>query len=281
MNKRIISSWRRIVFTIFTTVILVFTASSLVYAQATYGDPQATYKVGDRAETMTAGKWYKVEIIEVKGDGSYNIRYLENGETVVTTAKWLRPVKSDAPTNNQNKAGNQVPKQSNGNPKATNGGGTAKRQQGSPIFDRFGSRDPQTCANQNAPARGPITAEMAKKYFICNSEYIGGDLLYLVENVQVTVGGGIPYSAIRGQRSLSEIDVSSPVYPIRGSLLRYQCREITGDAVLQGENCATYNEPKATGYCYKTTFGDWNCFMTDSAGVNKENVRTGVSPPQR
>jgi hypothetical protein len=39
-------------------------------------------------------------------------------------------------------------------------------------------------------------------------------------------------------------------------------------------------QPKATGYCYKTTFGDWLCYMNDSAGHIDGNIRQKVAPPK-
>lgn len=145
------------------------------------------------------------------------------------------------------------------------------------IGAKYGAREPRTCENTKAPARGAITAAVALKYLNCQMEYVaGGGDLYLVENVKVAVGGGTPYAAIRGQRSLSEIDVKHPVYPIRGSLIRYQCQNRITAARVPDANCNTYNEPKATGYCYKTTFGDWRCYMNDPAAT----VRHDVPPPK-
>lgn len=145
------------------------------------------------------------------------------------------------------------------------------------ISERYGSREPRTCEDTKAPAKGAITAALALKYLNCQMEYLaGGGDLYLVENVKTEVGGGISYAAIMGQRSLSEIDVKHPVYPIRGSLLRYQCQNRLTAARVADANCNTYNEPKATGYCYKTTFGDWRCYMNDP----NSTTRFDVPPPK-
>ena len=112
-------------------------------------------------------------------------------------------------------------------------------------------------------------------------EGIWSNDLYLVENVKVEVGGGVSYAAIRGQYSLDQIDVRVPVYPIRGSFLKYQCQDPeTAYVGPPNTNCVTYNNPKATGYCYKTTFGDWKCNMADRSSTEKENYRTKVAPPK-
>lgn len=155
--------------------------------------------------------------------------------------------------------------------------GVAVAQGEKSISERYGSRELRTCEDTKAPARGAITAALALKYLNCQMEYLaGGGDLYLVENVKVEVGGGIPYAAIMEQRSLSEIDVKHPVYPIRGSLLRYQCMNRLTTARLPDANCNTSSEPKATGYCYKTTFGDWRCYMNDP----NSSTRYDVPPPK-
>jgi len=108
-------------------------------------------------------------------------------------------------------------------------------------------------------------------------EYVaGGGDLYLVENVKVQVGGGFFYAQIRSTKYLPEIVVKYPVFPFRGSLLRYQCQTRITAARVPDANCNAYNEPKATGYCYKTTFGDWRCYMNDPAAT----VRHDVPPPK-
>lgn len=148
-------------------------------------------------------------------------------------------------------------------------------QAGRSIGQRYEAREPRVCADMTAPARGAITAAVALRYLNCQMEYESGDNLYLVDNVTVQVGGGISYAAIRGQRSFMEIDVRAPVYPIRGSLLRYQCSPTYGKS---DPNCLMYDYPKATGYCFKTTFGDWKCHMSDAAVTSSTGQR--VAPPK-
>jgi hypothetical protein len=144
--------------------------------------------------------------------------------------------------------------------------------------ERYSSREPRTCADMKAPAKGAITAALAAKYFICKAEGIQGQYLYLVENVKVAVGGAIPYAAVK-DRSFPEIDVKHPVYPIRGSVSKYQCKDPKTDYIrIEGRTCNLTEEPNAKGYCYKTTFGDWSCYMLDLDGKN-ENYFPDVAPP--
>ena len=156
----------------------------------------------------------------------------------------------------------------------------AQTSQDRSIFERYGSREPLTCKDQKAPAKGVITAALAAKYFICKAEKVSSNLLYLVENLKsVEVGGGVPYSPTLG--AFEAINVRVPMYPIRGSFVLYQCRNLINEYVgPPGANCTTYNSPKATGYCYKTTFGDWSCYMSDRASGESENYKRGVAPPK-
>jgi hypothetical protein len=147
------------------------------------------------------------------------------------------------------------------------------------ISERYGSREAQTCENTKAPATGAITAALAQKYFVCGAEGISGSQLFLIENVKLEVGAAVPYHPTLG--AFEAINVRAPLYPIRGSYLRYQCKDLVTEHVGPPDtNCNTYNNPKATGYCYKTTFGDWRCSMADRAMSSNENWRTRVAPPK-
>jgi hypothetical protein len=156
-------------------------------------------------------------------------------------------------------------------------GATVAQEKKSP-GERYGSREPRTCADKKAPAKGAITAALAAKYFICKAEGIDGQYLYLVENVKVEVGAGRPYNP-NMDLNVPEIDVKFPVYPIRGSLTKYQCKDPQIDYIkIQGRTCNRTEQPNAKGFCYKTTFGDWSCYMTELFGKN-EDYFPDVPPP--
>ncbi len=137
------------------------------------------------------------------------------------------------------------------------------------IGAKYGSREPRTCANTKAPATGAITAALATKYLICNSEHVYSGSLYLIEDVSVQVGAGVPYNP-RTYVNATDIDVSVPVYPIRASFRQYQCSPVYENKENYGTNCTVYNQPKATGVCYKTTFADWYCGASDSSTDERE-----------
>jgi hypothetical protein len=136
----------------------------------------------------------------------------------------------------------------------------AQAQRG--VGAKFGARDPRTCATLKDPARGAITADQAKRYFICESELVaraagGGDLLYLVSDVNIEVGKGRPF--LESTDAWPNIDPAETVYPIRGSYVVWQCVPLGAINGEPGQNCSRSAEPHATGICYKDTFRDWHC----------------------
>lgn len=150
-----------------------------------------------------------------------------------------------------------------------------------PGVNPFGTRDPRTCADTKAPIRGAITADLALRYFICRAERFSGTDLYLVDRVKVEVGGGRPYNP-RSDINYSEIDVTVPIYPIRGSYLQHQCTRVfsePGTLYNVGKNCASSDNRNATGSCYKTTFGDWRCSMFDLNQTSSDR-HFQVPPPR-
>ena len=148
------------------------------------------------------------------------------------------------------------------------------------IGAKYGTREPRTCEDTKAPAKGAITADFAAKYLICAHEKQDGPHLYLIENLKVQVGGGTPYAAIIGHRSFPAIDVAHPVYSIRGSFTKYECKDENAEYGFgPGKNCRRYEHQNAEGYCYKTTFGDWRCYMIDT-NITNENIFDKVPPPQ-
>ena len=129
---------------------------------------------------------------------------------------------------------------------------------------KYGSRDPRTCADKKSPKSDAPSSAQAAQYVICSSEHIINDL-YLVENVTVQVGKGRPYN-IREDINFPDIDTKLPVYPVRGSLTKYSCGVIYLDRSNLNRNCSVYDQPNAKGACYKDSFGDWRCAMTDASG---------------
>ncbi|MDO7852048.1 hypothetical protein [Hymenobacter convexus] len=141
----------------------------------------------------------------------------------------------------------------------------------------YGSRAPRTCANTKAPAKGPIVASQAMQYFICGTERLYGDDLYLVDKVTIQVGKGRPF--LPNTDMLPDADVSSLVYPVRGSYTQYQISKLSTVFPNAGKNANIYVYPHASGLCYRTTFGDWVCKMIDTSAPAMA-IQNNVAPPQ-
>jgi hypothetical protein len=164
--------------------------------------------------------------------------------------------------------------------------GTAAAGEGA----KYATRDPRSCASKSEPKSGAPTAEQAKRYVICGSSVHLGEgedsfhHMILLENVQVQVGKGRPFQGgINSDINMHDVDVDFPVYPIRGSFDMYQCSNVAPGDPWQSiyearKNCDLYHETRATGACYKTTFGDWDCTMTDTASGGP--AATTIAGPQ-
>jgi len=141
----------------------------------------------------------------------------------------------------------------------------------------YRSRDPVSCPSKRGPIKGAPTPEQAKRYVMCQLEVVMyAPYLILLDNVQVEVGKGRPYDP-DSDSLMSDADRDSLVYPIRGSYDMYTCSPIDA-STPRGRNCALTPHPRATGVCYRTTFGDWDCEMTDPSALSP--TRQGVAPPR-
>jgi len=145
------------------------------------------------------------------------------------------------------------------------------RGQQASIGAAYGAREPVACASRAEPAQGRPTAAQVVQHLKCTTEGIGDGSLYLLEDVDVSeVGEGEAFD----ESYFPDIDAAHPVFPIRGNLVRYECRRERGNNV--GTNCVSHVEANASGNCYKTTSGDWNCSMSDLV----QQTTAGVPPPE-
>lgn len=142
----------------------------------------------------------------------------------------------------------------------------------------FGARDPQVCSDRSEPQSGAITPDIATRYFVCGTEKVSGDRLYLVGTVKLQVGKGRPFLYSTDGRQ-SDIDPDQPVYPIRGSYTSISCSAESDILQNAGKNCMIYDLPNAVGICYRTLFADWHCNMYDIMN-NTNVVQYGAPPPQ-
>ncbi len=135
----------------------------------------------------------------------------------------------------------------------------------------YHARDPISCDSRDEPAQGRPTPAQVVQHVRCTAEGIADGSLFLLENVEVSeVGEGEAFDA----SYFPDIDAAIPVFPIRGNLVRYECRRENDDNA--GANCVSHVEANASGNCYKTVSGDWNCTMSDLV----TRTTASVAPPQ-
>ena len=136
----------------------------------------------------------------------------------------------------------------------------------------YGARDPVACELRAEPAQGRPTAAQVVQHLKCTTEGVGDGSLYLLEDVEVSeVGEGEAFD----ESYFPDIDAAHPVFPIRGNLVRYECRRENSSNV--GTNCVSHVEANASGNCYKITSGDWSCSMSDLVQQTTESV----APPEK
>jgi len=182
----------------------------------------------------------------------------------------------------------------------------ANAQQGS--GKPYGARDPHTCDSKKAPANGAISVAQAIQYFNCDMEALDGvGHLSQVADVKIEIGKGHAFniyldshpgidvsqpvydirgsftsgycSVIDGSLSLTgEIDPSRPVYPVRGTYDAYTCWNPTYDGTT-GKNCNVRKATPFEGACYRTTFGDWSCRVRGTS-FDLNGVTANVPPPK-
>jgi hypothetical protein len=153
----------------------------------------------------------------------------------------------------------------------------------------YGARDPETCDDLTEPRTGKPSTDRAARLVRCSIEGVGDGSLYLLEDLVVREVGdnesvdasynpnaGSDASAAVDAGYSRDVDTSGPAYPIRGSLVRFECRRQNDNNV--GTNCWRYDEPNASGFCYRTTGGEWNCVMSDTALVRTDEV--APPPPE-
>lgn len=160
------------------------------------------------------------------------------------------------------------------------GGGDIVLTRNAALGARYGAAGPRSCAPKNVPGDGAPSPAQAAKYVICAAEGETASNLYLLGKVVVTaIAPGRPYNP-NEDINMGNVDVTKPIYAIRGSADSFQCRQINrpggydmGQEYEPGHNCAVTHYKEAQGACYKDTFGDWHCSMIDvNAATNEERA---------
>lgn len=148
--------------------------------------------------------------------------------------------------------------------------GTAKAQDAKSLW---GARQAATCPQVRQAPAAAVAAQLVRCAKESQSTSTGES--WLVEDLQVQVGGPTPFAAMYNAVTMPDADTSKRVYPIRGSWTWSVCK-LRADARIYGDpnlNCRETPVTQATGACWQTTFGDWRCTMNGTSGATRSPTR--------
>ncbi|MBO0903526.1 hypothetical protein [Jiella sonneratiae] len=134
----------------------------------------------------------------------------------------------------------------------------------------WGARDPTPCVALTQSE--PPTAEQAVTLVRCSGEVAVEGTMSLMENVELEVGGPVPYLAMYDRYVMEDADTRADTYPIRGSFTWSTCKT-RHDAAIYGNpdlNCAEADVSAAEGLCWKTSFAEWRCRMNGASVARRE-----------
>jgi hypothetical protein len=281
---------------VFLSLLLLTGAAQSAHAQAGWSNPLAPppaaqaaptqiFKAGDLVEIQVFSQWLPGKVKEpvyyavgpcgapsptCSRVGAYIVTstvIATNGPEEVTVA--LTDIRARAATADDKKTD------------AETAAALARQPKGNSIGAKYGTREPRSCADRTAPAHGAPSATQATQYLICELEQGDGkDPLSLVTNVKVQVASvSHPPNLMTQELTTGNIAPGEPIWDIRGSFTTYRCFAlsslIASNDFARTHNCWVSDQPVATGYCWKNTFGEWRCGMI---GGNI-NWKTNSLPP--
>jgi hypothetical protein len=211
------------------------------------------FKVGDSVEALFAGKWYPATVTGRAGcGGTCGPYYLITGRDRWTVNEGPANIRAHTLTPaEQAVADNSAAELA------------ARAKSGNGIGAQYGTREPTACKSRTMP---PTSSAVAKQYVLCGMEGFDGiQVMNILTDVNVQVGGQRAFNYDRDGAD-NQVDVKAQVYDIRGSYKQYSCtKPVTdGGVYLATHNCVLFDQPVATGSCYRDTFADWHCSLTGS-----------------
>ena len=124
----------------------------------------------------------------------------------------------------------------------------------------YNARAPRTCSKVTSPPSAALAAILVQCAMDAQS-YTG---LGLIQDVKLEMGSSRPF-VYYTDAGLAGIDLNAKVYELRGSYTSYFCSLVSASLNGPGKNCIKSAVPKAQGWCWKTTFGDWSCKLQGGA----------------
>ena len=128
------------------------------------------------------------------------------------------------------------------------------------MLPEYNARAPRTCSKVTSPpsaAQATVLVQCAMD----SKSYTG---LGLIQDVKLEMGSSRPF-VYWTDAGLAGIDLNAKVYELRGSYTGYFCTLVSASLNPPGQNCIKSVVPKAQGWCWKTSFGDWSCKMQGGA----------------
>jgi hypothetical protein len=209
------------------------------------------FKVGDSVEALFRGTWYPAVVTGRAGcGGTCGPYYLISGRDRWTVNEGPANIRAHALTPAEQAVADSSAAELAERAKSGNG-----------IGAQYGTREPTTCKSRTT---APTSAAVAKQYVLCGMEGFDGiQVMNILSDVNVQVGGQRAFNYARDAAD-NQVDVKAQVIDIRGSYKQYSCTKpvTNGGAYLETHNCVLFDQPVATGSCYKDTFGDWHCSLT-------------------
>jgi hypothetical protein len=121
------------------------------------------------------------------------------------------------------------------------------------ILPAYQGRAPRNRSSVKNPPSPAVAAALVQ----CTTDNLSAMGLRLLQDVKVELGAPRPV-VLSTDDGLSELDLKSQVYPMRGSYTSYFCRAIN-NLVPAATICLIVSVPAGKGWCWKTSFGDWKC----------------------
>ena len=206
--------------------------TSLLFTGVVHSVQAQPFRVGDYVEANYGNQWIPCRVITPLQNNAYGVSC---GIYDLTPMAVPQSIRARTPTAEDKRV------------EAETAAALARQPRpGNSLGAKYGTREPKACATRTAPAKGALSADQARQYFICDAEHESTSHLFLVTNVKVQVA---PASHPASRSILGgDLDPSQPIWDIRGSFTQYQCSQAAtwDNAYSRTHNCTMNDMPTAT-----------------------------------
>jgi len=128
------------------------------------------------------------------------------------------------------------------------------------MLPEYNTRGPRTCSKVTSPPSAAQAAVMVQ----CSMDSVSATGLGLIQDVKLEMGSPRAF-VYYTDAGLAGVDLNAQVYPLRGSYTGYFCSLSSASLNPGGQNCLKSVVPVAQGWCWKTSFGDYQCKLQGGA----------------